>query len=91
VAAEFVAAVEASGVSAEEPLHPDDEVWLGRLDYKMKMVRHQTKRMHLPGGLCASVGKGLEKGLSIKVVAEDVFASVPATHDVIDCAGELDA
>src|SRR6185436_12347878 len=88
VTAKFVATIEARGVSAEEPLHPSDQVWLGCLDHEMKMIRRQAKRMHLPGCLRAGIGKNLEEGLPVHVVAENVVSAVPATHDVIDRSGE---
>jgi len=36
------------GVGRQEPLHPFGQVRLGRLEYQVKVVRHQDKRIDMP-------------------------------------------
>lgn len=91
VAEEFMAAIEPRGVGAQEPAHPGDEVGVGRLHNKVKMIGQETERMNLPIGFGANLRQGREKLLVIQIVAEDEFAAVAPVHDVIDRAGIFDA
>ena len=86
-----MAAVEARCISAEKPLHPGNQVRLRRLNHEMKMVRHETERMHLPACLDTRISQCLEKRFAIRIVNKDVIAAVAAAHDMIDRAGELNA
>ena len=91
VAKEFVAAVEAAGVGAQEPFHARDQIGPGRLDHQMKMIFHEAIGMHLPGSFGAGLREGFEETPAVEVVLEDGFAAVAAAHDVVNGAGVLDA
>lgn len=91
MAEKLVAAVEAAGVSAQEPLHADDEIGLGRLGDEMKMVSHETEGVDLPAGLFTGGAEGGEEGLAVGVVAEGGFAVVAAAHEMVNGPGVLDA
>ena len=82
-------AVEAPGVGAQQPLHTEDEIGLGRFGDEMKMIAHETPGMELPAGLVAGFAKGGEEGAPILIVAKDRFAPVAAIHDVVDGSGKL--
>jgi hypothetical protein len=51
---QIVPPVEATGVSAQKPFHPNDEIGLGRFDHQMKMIWHQDIGVNLPTGLDAN-------------------------------------
>jgi septum formation inhibitor-activating ATPase MinD len=91
VAEEFVPAVEATGIGAEEPSHAGDEIGLRRLDHQMKMIAHQTIRMDAPAGLGAGFREGFKETDAVVVVLEDGFTAVTAIHHVIDRSGVLDS
>ena len=91
MAVQLMTAIEPCGVGAEKPFHAGHEVGLRRLDHEMKMIRHQAECVDLPAGLGAYVRQRLEKRLAIQIVSENILAPIPATHRVIDCAGELNA
>jgi hypothetical protein len=50
----------------------------GRLDHPMKVIRHQAKGQDVPACFGAGFSEGFQKTGSIGLIAEDVFASVPA-------------
>ena len=91
VAEEFVAAVEAPGISAQKPLHAGDQIGLGRLGDEMKMIGHEAEGVDLPAGFFAGGTKGLQETAAVGVVAEGGFAMVAAAHEVVDGTGELNA
>ena len=88
---ELVAAVETTGVGPQQPFHAGHEVGLGGLDDQMKMIRHETIGMDLPTGLAAGLGEGVQKPLTIQVVAENKFATVTAVQDMVNRPGILNA
>ncbi len=49
----------------------------------MKVVRHQAPRQHAHGDFNASVAEGLQKGVVVTVLEENLPASVAAIEDVI--------
>ncbi len=53
VSHELVPPVEPAGVGAQKPFHPGHQVRLRRLHHQMKMIGHQTQRLHLPTRLDA--------------------------------------
>jgi len=57
----------------------------------MKVVAHQTIRMHLPAGLFAGLPQRLKEPVAILVVLEDGVATVATVHNVIDRTGILNA
>ena len=89
VAEEFVPPVEARGVSAQEPLHPGNEIGARRLHDEMKVIGHEAERVHLPIRLGARLAQRLDETLPVGVVFEDRFAAIAPIHDVIDRAGIL--
>jgi len=64
---------------------------LRRFKDDMIMVGHQAVGMYLPTGLLAGLGQGFNKVLPINVVQKYLLAPVATPHDVIHCAGVLDA
>ena len=84
-------AVETSGISAGQPLHAHDEVGLGRLGDKMKLIAHETPGMELPAGFLACLAERVEEAAAVEVIAEDGFAAVTPVHQMIDGSGKLDA
>src|SRR5687768_12893032 len=87
----LVAAIEARSVGAEEPFHPGNQIRLRGFHNEMKMIGHEAERMHLPGGFSASLPQSLEERFTVRIVVEYLFAAVAPTHEVVDCAGELNA
>lgn len=47
--------------------------------------------MDLPTGLDAGLGEGVQKPLTIRVVTENEFATVPVVQDVVNRTGILNA
>ena len=91
MAEKFVAAVQAAGISAEEPYHPGDEVRARGFSDEMKMIGHEAPGVDLPAGLGAGFADGLEEEFAVFVAEEDGLAAVDAVHDVINRSRELDA
>ncbi len=60
------------------------KVGLGGFDHQMKMVGHQTIRMHLPAGFLSGLAERLQKPPPIFIVLEDRLAPVSPVHEVID-------
>ena len=90
VAEEFMTAIEASGVGAEEPAHASDEIAVGCLDDEVKMIAHQAIGVDLPVGLGTSFTEGGEEAMTIGVVGEDGLAAVAPAHQMINRAGIFD-
>jgi hypothetical protein len=91
VAEELVTPVEATRVSAQQPLHPGDQIGLRRLDDQMKMIRHEDIGVNLPARLCANLAQRLNEAPAIRIIHEDPFAPVTTIHDVINRASILDS
>ena len=91
VAKELVPPLEASSIGAEKPFHPSHQRRLRRLDQQMKMVGHQTIRMHLPSTPDTRFPQRLHKALPVAIILEDRFASITTIHHVIDRSGILDS
>src|SRR4051812_8715426 len=67
----LVAPVESDRVGAEQPLHAGHNIRLGCFDDQMKVIRHQTVRMHLPLRLLTGLLKRLQKAPTVCVVLEN--------------------
>ena len=91
MAEELVTPVEATRVSAQQPFHPGDQIWLRRLDHPMEMIRHEDIGVNLPARLGASLAQRVDEALAIRVIHDDQFAPVTAIHDVINRASILDS
>jgi hypothetical protein len=91
VAEELVTPVEATRVSAQQPFHPGDQIWLRRLDHPMKMIRHEDIGVNLPARLGANLAQRLNEALAIRIIHEDPFAPVTAIHDEINRSSLLDS
>src|SRR2546423_7781475 len=76
--------VKAFGVDAQKPLHSCDQIGLRRFDDQVKMVAHQTIRMHLPLGLFAGFSQGRQKAAAVEVVLENVFTTIATIHEMVD-------
>ena len=71
VAEELVTPVESTRVSAQQPFHPGDQIWLRRLDHDMKMIRHEDIGVNLPAGLSASLAQRVDETLAIRIINEN--------------------
>jgi hypothetical protein len=91
VAEELMPPVEATRVSAQQPFHPGDQIWLRRLDHPMKMIRHEDIGVNLPARLGANLAQRFDEALAIRIIHEDQFAPVTAIHDVINRTSILDS
>ena len=91
MAEEPVTPVEATRVSAQQPFHPGDQIWLRRLDHPMKMIRHEDIGVNLPARLGANLAQRLNEALAIRIIHEDPFAPVTAIHDEINRSSLLDS
>ena len=87
---EFVAAVEAVCIGAQEPAHAIDQIGFGRFNDEVKMVAHEAIGMHLPAGLQAGFSECLEEILAVNIVEIDVFAPIAAAQHVVNGTGILD-
>ena len=70
VAEELVTPVEAARVSAQQPFHPSNQIWLRRLDHPMEMIRHEDIGVNLPSGLSANLAQRLNEALAIRIIHE---------------------
>ena len=91
VAEELVTPVEAARVSAQQPFHPSNQIWLRRLDHPMEMIRHEDIGVNLPARLGANLAQRVDEALSIRIIHEDQFAPVSVIHGVINRASLLDS
>jgi hypothetical protein len=85
----FVAVVEPNGVGAQQPAHSFHQIRLRRFCDEMKMVSHQTIGMNLPGSFRASFGQSFQEIVAVNVRQKDVFATIPAAHQVVSGAWKL--
>jgi hypothetical protein len=81
---QLVPPVKPSRVSPQKPLHTRHQIGLGRFHRQMKVVGHQTIRMHLPIRLLASLPQGLQKQHPVLVVLEYRFMPIPTIHHMIN-------
>ena len=79
--------VKPTGVSAQKPFHPGDQIALRRLHHPMKMIAHQAIGLHLPIRLGASFPQRLEEAQPVGVILEDRLPAIAAIHDVIKGPG----
>ena len=83
--------VEPAGVSAQKPFHSCDQIGLRRLNHQMKMIGHQTIRMHLPARLEAGLAQCAQESLAVGVILEDRLTAIPSVEDVIKGSRILDS
>ena len=86
MAEEFVPAIEAHSVGAQEPFHAGDEIGARGLDDKVKVIAHEAPGMSLPACALAGFAEGLQEQLPVTVILEDVLAAVAAVHDMVNGA-----
>ena len=86
-----MAAIEPTGVRAQQPMHPFAQIGVGRFDDQMKMVAQQAIRMHLPISLLTRLSQRFEEVLPIHVVEVNVIPAVSPAHDMVDGARILDS
>jgi len=55
------------------------------------MIRHEDIGVNLPARLSASLAQRVDEALAIRIIHENQFATVTATHDVINRASILDS
>ena len=79
----FVAAIEAVGISAGEPLHAGDEIGARGFENEVKMIGHQAPGVDLPAGFGAGFAEGLQEEFAVFIAEEDGFAAVTAVDDVV--------
>jgi len=83
--------IEARRPRALQPVHPFDQVRLGRLDGEVVMIAHEHIRVHMPAHQIARLAKCFEKRLGFADGEEKIAAVIAAIDDVIDRSGKLDA
>lgn len=86
MATQRVPPVEPGGVNTQKPFHSPDQIGLRRFDHQMKMIGHQTIRMHLPARFDARFTERAEEPLAIFVILEDGLAPISPIHEVINRA-----
>jgi hypothetical protein len=71
-------------MSVLHPMHPAAQValLLGQ-DHQVEVVGHQAKAQHRQGNLDAGVGQGLEEGVVVPLLVEDLAAAVAPVEDVV--------
>src|SRR6267143_1739731 len=87
---EFILAIVARGVGAQQPFHASDQAALRRFQNQMKVVAHQTKCMHLKIRLLTCFAQGFEEEQTIGIASDDPLTMIAAAHDVIDSTRILD-
>ena len=85
----FVAVVEPNGIGAQQPPHSFHQIRLRRFCHGMKMVSHQAIGMNLPASFRASFGQSFQEIVSVNVRQKDVFAMIPAAHQVVNGGWKL--
>jgi len=80
----LVPPVEPAGVSAQKPLHPAHQRRLRRFHHQMKMIGHQTIRMHLPAAALAGLAQCLNKPQPILIIPEDRLPSIAPIHHMVN-------
>src|SRR6266542_1591196 len=80
---ELVSAIEPTGVGTQEPLHPGNQIGLGRFHHQVEMVRHEAERMHLPIGLGTALGQRFQETLPVGIVLEDRLPPITPIHHVV--------
>src|SRR6266511_1468173 len=81
---ELVSAIEPTGVGTQEPLHPGDQIGLGRFHHQVEMVAHEAERMHLPVGLGTALGQRFQETLPVGVIFEDGLFPITPIHYMIN-------
>src|SRR6266542_279384 len=74
---ELVPAIEPAGVSDQKPFHARHQIGLRRLNHQMKMIWHQTIRLHLPTGFETSLAHRGQETLAVSVIFEYRYAPIP--------------
>jgi hypothetical protein len=85
----FVAVVEPNGIGAQQPAHSFHQIRLRRFCHEMKMVWHWAIGMNLPASFRPSFGQSSQEIVSVNVRQKDVFATIPAAHQVVNGAWKL--
>jgi hypothetical protein len=57
----------------------------------MKMIGHQAIGQDVPAGLATGFSKRLQKTAPIGAITKNVFAAIPAIHDMINRSRIFDA
>jgi hypothetical protein len=84
MAALLVPDIKAFGVNAQQPLHPDHQIGLGRFHDQMKMIAHQTVGVNLPPCLAAGLGQGNQEQPKVPRTAKDLLTAIPSIHHMIN-------
>ena len=82
--------VEPGSANTQKPFHSPDQFGLC-FDHQMKMIGHQTIRMHLPARFDACFTERAEEPLAIFVILEDGLAPISPIHQVINRARIFDS
>ena len=67
-----------------QPLHPIDQISLGRAHDQVEVICHHTKPFEYPPALFAGFKQTLLEGLVGAFVDKHILAVVPAVDNVID-------
>src|SRR5690349_5596078 len=91
MAEQLVAAIEASSISSQQPLHAEAQIGPGGLDNEMEMVAHEAVGMDLPASSFTAFAQGLEEQLPIFAIVKNMLQTIPAIHQVINRVRVFDA
>src|SRR5439155_7992323 len=61
------------------------------LFWKVEMVFHEARSMHLPACLLARLSQSFQKVLPIHIIDENLLASIISAHDMVNRAGIFNA
>jgi hypothetical protein len=86
VAEEFAPAVEAGGVSPQQPLHAEAQVGPRCFNDQVKVVAHEAVIMDLPTCAFAGLVQCLEEEFAVFVVVKNVVAMISPVHQVVAVA-----
>ena len=87
----FVPMVETTGIYAQEPFHPLDQVAARGFRHQMEVVAQEAKGVNLPVRLGAGFSESFHKERAVLVIGKDGLAAVAAIHRVINRPGVLEA
>jgi hypothetical protein len=86
-----MAPIEVVRMGAVQPMHPNCEVGVWRLDQQMEVIRHEAIRATCPGALEDDLFHHGEESPTVEIVEEDVSALSAAGRQVVDRSGRLEA
>ncbi len=90
VAVERVPTVHVASVGAVDQQHASTEVGLGRLEQKVKVVRHQAVGMAQPSEPIDGRGEIAKQRSEVSFVEKDPLPTVATAGDVVEASGPFE-